>query len=450
MDFNRYRIQYWFRMLLILVTTGFLVYWTPRTALVASPVFLGLVLLYQLFSLLRVVEKPQRDTQRFFDAIRYSDFSQTFNVPGGSKSLKPLKEAFDSVVDAFQKTRAEKEAQYRYLQTVVHHIGIGLVVFNKEGNVNLVNQAARKLFQISHLNHIRGLANFDPALPETLLSLKPGQKHHFQLLDPNTGDHMTLSLLSTQFILQGESCFLVSIQNIQSELEEKELDAWQNLIRVLTHEIMNSITPISSLASTAKQILSQSGKQDEKQWQESLEDVNQAIETIEARSDGLLKFVQSYRQLTRLPKPDFRIVVIRDLIHQIEPLMHPQFEKNQVTLEMNVEPESLEVTADPNLIEQVLINLLKNAMEWAGRKPGGRVVLEAHMGMGGRPMIQIKDNGQGIQKEALEKIFIPFYTTKEDGSGIGLSLSRQIMRLHGGSLSAQSNPGVETIFSLKF
>lgn len=450
MDCNRFRVQFWVRIVLILITTAAMVYWLPKTDLLASPVLLALILLYQLASLLRVMEKPQRDLVQFFDAIRYSDFSRSFSSPGASKSLQPIKEGFDYVVDAFQKARAEKEAQYRYLQTIVHHVGVGLIVFANDGSVNLINQAARKLFQLPHLKHIQGLAGFHPDLPGILLQLKPGQKQHFALYDVKTGDNMTLSLMSTQFVLQGESCFLVSVQNIQSELEEKELDAWQNLIRVLTHEIMNSITPISSLASTAKSVLSQTDLEKPDLSHELLDDVRQAVQTIETRSEGLLRFVQSYRQLTRLPKPEFKIVMIKELFRPIELLMQPQFDQMAVELEIKVEPESLEITADPSLTEQVIINLLKNAMEWTSRKAGGSVRMIASMGLGGRPIIQVFDNGPGIQKEALEKVFIPFYSTKDDGSGIGLSLSRQIMRLHGGSLSVQSEPGIQTVFTMRF
>jgi signal transduction histidine kinase len=261
-----------------------------------------------------------------------------------------------------------------------------------------------------------------------------------------------LFIHATSFIVQNRSLTLISIQNIQSELEEKELEAWQNLIRVLTHEIMNSITPISSLASTANKILEQAQQNIEGQLDvhEVIHDVKQAVQTIDTRSQGLLKFVESYRKLTRLPKPEFQIVSVRKLFEHIIPLMLPKFQEKGILFSQKIEPETLEITADPSLIEQVLINLIQNAVDWSDRNRQIKILLEADLGTAGHPLIRVTDNGPGIEKEALEKIFIPFFTTKQDGSGVGLSLSRQIMRLHKGTISVQSKPDENTIFTLRF
>ena len=394
------------------------------------------------------MEKPQKDINRFFDAIRYSDFTQTFSNPSIDKSLAPMKEAFNKVMDAFQETRAEKEEQYRYLQTVVQHVGIGLLVFKSEGKIDLINQAAKKLFGISTIKQLDDLKQIKSSLPQKIKQLQAGEKSHIKFCHPGSGDFITLSVYSTQFILQSGIYTLVSIQNIQSELEEKELEAWQNLIRVLTHEMMNSITPIVSLASTAQSIIQSSDLITDDN--EPLKDVNEAVQTIKTRGEGLLKFVKSYRQLTRLPQPVFSIIPLNEFLSYLCKLMQPQFVEKHIEFECHVSPITLEITADRNLIEQVLINLIQNALYWCSRKPGGRVSLTASLGPGSRPIIQVIDNGPGIQKQALEKIFIPFFTTKEDGTGVGLSLSRQIMRLHKGNILVKSVPDQETIFTLKF
>jgi nitrogen fixation/metabolism regulation signal transduction histidine kinase len=427
------------------------------TLIFKSQLFILIILIagltvYQVFSLLHVMEKPQRDINRFFEAIRYADFSQSFSDLYVDKSLQHLKENFTRVMSAFQKIRAEKEANYRYLQTVVQNIGVGVLVYKPDGRINLINHSARKLFGIAHITHINKLKEVDTSLPKKIMSLKLNEKTRIRIHLKESGNLLNLSIYKTQFILQEETYILISIQNIQSELEEKELEAWQNLIRVLTHEIMNSITPIASLASTAKGILA--GYSEEKgntpTNQDSLKDVNRAVQTIETRSQGLLNFVQSYRQLTRIPKPDFNIISLRPFFQHIEKLMLSRFKEKYVLLETSVHPSSLEITADRNLIEQVLINLLQNALDWCSRKPNGKVIMKALMGSKGHPLIQVIDNGPGIQKEALEKIFIPFFTTKKDGSGIGLSLSKQIMRLHKGTITAHSIPDKETIFTLWF
>ncbi|HEX3074901.1 MAG TPA: ATP-binding protein, partial [Ignavibacteriales bacterium] len=236
-----------------------------------------------------------------------------------------------------------------------------------------------------------------------------------------------------------------SLQNIQTELEEKEMEAWQKLIRVLTHEIMNSVTPISSLASTVGDLLER-GQKDE----ETIKDIKLAIDTIKRRSDGLIKFVDSYRSLTRIPKPDFQIFQIRELFHRINQLMSIEFRKAGVHFEYSVEPDSLELAADPQLIEQALINMTLNSMQSLSESDNKKIKLAAHLDDRGKTVIKVIDNGPGISEELQEKIFIPFFSTKKEGSGIGLSLSRQIMRSHGGSIRISSKPFVETVFTLKF
>jgi two-component system, NtrC family, nitrogen regulation sensor histidine kinase NtrY len=452
MVFKRLRFQVVIRLLLMLITMGFSCWWIPRSGLGAAPVLIAGLLLIQIAALLRIIEKPRKDLIRFFQAIEYSDFSETFSVSSQDKSLEPMRTAFERVIQAFQKARAEKEAHFRYLQTVVQHVGIGILVFKQDGQIDLVNQSVKKILGIRQLRQIDQLSRLDPNFPLTLKRLESGERTQVQILDPVSEETVTLSLHATRFILQNVPYTLISVQNIQSELEEKELDAWQNLIRVLTHEIMNSVTPIASLASTANRLLGKiMDRIDEcPDWKESIGDVGQAVKTIESRSQGLLKFVESYRSLTRIPKPEFQIVSVRELFDRVSRLMSPKFEEKGIRFSPQVEPESLEITADPNLIEQVLINLLQNAFDWAGQKPGGKIVLSAGMGNTSRPTIQVKDNGPGIEKEVLEKIFIPFFTTKPDGSGIGLSLSRQIMRMHSGNISVQSSSGGETVFTLKF
>jgi signal transduction histidine kinase len=262
-----------------------------------------------------------------------------------------------------------------------------------------------------------------------------------------------LAVYAAEFKLREQKLTLVSIQNIQSELEEKEMEAWQNLIRVLTHEIMNSVTPIASLTATVNDLLtppSGNQKPGEETSAEAMDDIRGALQTIQKRSEGLLHFVDAYRKLTRIPKPQFQIFSITELFARVGQLMRVQMSGKPIHFHTKVEPESLELTADPELIEQVLINLLLNAIQAVEDQKDARIELAARMDQRGRTIIPVADNGPGIIAEALEKIFIPFFTTKQDGSGIGLSLCRQIMRLHSGTISVHSQPNVETIFTLRF
>ena len=228
------------------------------------------------------------------------------------------------------------------------------------------------------------------------------------------------------------------------------MEAWQQLIRVLTHEIMNSITPISSLASTVQSILKTSVQGQTSPDPESLDDINSAVNTIQRRSEGLIHFVNSYRNLTKIPKPNFQIFQISSLFERIQNLMSKELEEKGIKFSQCVTPDSLELTADPELVEQVVINLLINSEHSLESQEGAEISLAASLDERGKILIKVTDNGPGIPEDVLEKIFIPFYSTKKNGSGIGLSLSRQIMRAHGGNIRVASKAGEETVFTLRF
>jgi len=326
-----------------------------------------------------------------------------------------------------------------------------LIAFQHNGEVELINTAAKRLLRVTKLKNIESLESWSKPLVNTLLKLKPRQRALVKVEDENELLH--LALYATEFKLRGQKFSLVSIQNIHSELEEKEIEAWQKLIRVLTHEIMNSITPISSIASTINELLKESLKVQstgEKMKTESLSDVHHAVQTIQKRSQGLLHFVDAYRNLTLIQKPNFQSFSIHELFTRVKKLMEADLKKKPIQLEVSVDPQSLELTADPELVEQVVINLILNSLQAVKGQKKAKIHLDAHTDGRGRILIQVKDNGAGISKENIEKIFIPFFSTKEGGSGIGLSLSRQIMRLHHGSISVHSKPNEETVFTLRF
>jgi two-component system, NtrC family, nitrogen regulation sensor histidine kinase NtrY len=414
-------------------------------------IILGLIILFQIFSLIKYVEKSNQNFVRFLEAIKYEDFSQSFSGKKLGKSFDELKISFNDVLYKFQKTRAEKEEHHRYLQTVVQHIGIGLVSFEADGEVQLVNTAAKRLLKVNVLKNIKTLKVTNPLLVNTLFKLNPGEKKLVKV--ESNGEVQQLVIYGTEFILREQKYTLVSLQNIQTELEEKEMEAWQNLIRVLTHEIMNSITPIASLASTVNNLLidCQNDKKNCAQLEpETIEDISSAAQTIEKRSKGLLNFVESYRKLTRIPRPNFQIFTIFSLFNRIEQLMKSKIREGKISFYTDIDPESLELTADPEMVEQVLINLLLNAIYAVNTKQDGTIKLLAKMNPMGRVIIQVSDNGPGIIPSVVDKIFIPFFTTKQEGTGIGLSLSKQIMRLHRGNISVSSEPGVETVFTLRF
>ena len=416
---------------------------------VGAALLAGLVGLGVAAALVGYTEKPARDLTRFLESLRYDDASQRVTGEGRGRTFDALADAFGRVGDTFQTLRAEREEQARYLQTVVRHVGVALVAFRPDGEVTLVNHAARRLLGLSHLRRLDGLARVSPDLPEALLALGSGERSLVRV-EQEAG---TLVLLAhaAQFRLLDAPYTLVSLQDIGAELEEQEMDAWQRLTRVLTHEIGNSVAPIASLAGTASGLLrTGAGTDADPLAPADVADVREALATIERRSQGLMRFVEAYRSLTRIPKPSFALFRVRALFDDAQTLLRTSFAAAGVALEVDVEPDSLELVADRALVEQVLLNLLLNALQALdGTGSDGRVRLRASIGPNGRPAVEVEDDGPGIPPEALERVFVPFYTTKAAGSGIGLSLSRQVMRLHGGRLLARSRPG-RTVFTLQF
>lgn len=468
MVFKRFGVNVFLRTIILCVSVFILIYLLTRTYFIATPFIVALILIAQIYSLVHYVQKTNRDIARFFDSIKYSDFSQSFRSTVKGSSFEELNEAFTEVIDEFRKTRAEKEEHYRYLQIVIQHIGIGLLAFTQDGAVELTNTAFKRLLKVNSMKNIAELSNISPPLVSALRKIKSGDKVLVKIAADN--ELSQLSIYATEFKLHENHYTLVSLANIQSELEEREMEAWQNLIRVLTHEIMNSVTPIVSLSSTASLLLSDalgekeeggkgqevaitspvSGARPGKINTESLEDVKSALDTISKRSEGLLHFVDDYRNLTRIPVPNFQMIKVSDLFGRIQKLFVDRFRMKKIGYTCTIEPPDLELTADPDLIEQVIINLILNSIGALSSTVSPMIKLIGKVDGRGGTIVQVVDNGSGVPEPLLEKIFIPFFTTRKEGSGIGLSLSRQIMRAHKGGITVHSIPEKETVFTLRF
>ncbi len=421
-----------------------------QTEFIISSSILGALTIFQIVALVRYVERTNRKLTVFLESIRHSDFVSSFSDQGLGRSFDDLNKAFNEVINEFKKARASKEEHYNYLQTVVQHVSIAIIVFRKDGKVDLVNNAFKRIFRMPNLRYIHELSKIDKNLAEMLLHVQAGDSSLVKVFNEN--ELLQLSVHATEFRMRGEDFVLVTLQNIHSELEAKEMDSWQKLIRVLTHEIMNSITPIVSLSSTVKDLLIDEENTRLKQDidLDDVESAQSALNTIERRSQGLLNFVQIYRNLTRIPKPNFRYFPIRELFDRVESLLMPKIQERQIDCTCQAVPPALMLTADPDLIEQVLINLVINAIHAVQDIPNPKIRIVATVTSLNRVTISVSDNGYGIKPDNIEKIFVPFFTSKKEGSGIGLSLSREIMRLHKGSIAVRSKPEVETSFTLHF
>ena len=417
---------------------------------VLALIFLGLVI-FQIRQLVEVVDHANKDLVSFFDAVKFDDLSASFKTDSQDPGIQRLHKELNEAITNLRNSRQEKDSDYLFYKNIVMHVGIGLITFKEEnGKIETFNSAARKLLKITRAETLSDIKEVSETLVNVFMRLRTGGR---ELVRLKLGeDVVQLSVYAIELTLRGENLKLISLQNIQSELEEKEMEAWQNLVRVLTHEIMNSVTPISSLAGTIDDEL-KIHLRDEKEkplQKEQLEDIHLSLQTISKRSEGLIHFVKEFRSLTHIPKPKPVTISVCSLFEEIRMLNKTELLEKNIKLEISIEPEDLTLTADKTMTEQVLINLVKNAIQAFEEQDEKSIVLRGYYNDKMRPVISVKDNGTGIDPEALEKIFIPFYTTKKTGSGIGLSLSRQFMRQHQGTLTVKSTVGTGTEFFMRF
>lgn len=453
MAFDRFRTGLLLQVALLMGTLSGLVLLLVYQQWYITSFCVAILLLDQLYDLIYFVEKTNRELARFIGSIRHSDFTQTFQEQARNESFRELFGEFNQVISSFRQIKADKEAHHLYLQAVVEHIPIGILSVDAQGTIQLINRATRELLQVPHLKNAKSLSRISPELGQAVRTLEHGASRMVALNRP--GKSLLLTLRATTLVSQGQELRILSLQNIRPELEEQEIEAWQKLIGVLTHEIMNSVTPIVSLTSTIRSLVDHelmgppgSPLPDE----DVLQDIRTGLQTIEKRSTGMLHFVQNYRRLTRIPAPQLEPVRIRDLFTGVQHLLKADLAPQAIDFRMPLPDPGLRIDADPELIEQVLINLIKNGVEACrkGDTPCVEVTASLDPQENNRVRIDVRDNGPGIPEEVLDKIFVPFYTTKKEGSGIGLSLSRQIMRLHQGTLRVSSSQPGQTVFSLLF
>ncbi len=418
----------------------------------ATMLTLLLILAMQVSGLLRYVSATNRELSRFLAAVKYADFSQSFRGNRSHSSFQELGAAFDSVIEKFRHERGEKEEQAVYLHAFVQQLPIAVFALHEDGRILLGNQSFHR-FTGRPCHHLDQLRQFDAALGAFVADLRPGHQN-FKLKRPYGALH--LKVTCTLLRQRGQTHKLVSIQDISSDLESQELEAWHNLIRVMTHEIMNSITPLTSLADTARHYIVEAGSAAEKlegnkeELFALLDDAANAATTIGKRGQGLLRFVQSYRTLSRLPQPRPRTFRVKELLQSVVTLMNEPAAAQNTTLSIVCTPETLELNADPELLEQALINLVKNALDAVNGVSGAAINLVADLRERGQIVLIVTDNGCGIDAENLENIFIPFFTTKRGGSGIGMTIVRQIVTQNGGAIRVTSTPGAGTSVTLSF
>ena len=410
----------------------------------------GILSLILVIEIIRYAEKYKRSLSNFILSIKARDYSSLVRNIDDKNSRDILKQAYNTVIEEFRNIQFDKEIKYHYLKTIIEHIKTALLSFDKLGKIEFINKTASDLLGLSANQNIQKLNYSNNKLYSVIKNLKSGDSELIKSEIDNELLH--LSIYATEFKIQENTIKLISLKNITSELNYQELESWQKLIRVLTHEIMNSVTPISSLSNAINETIQENNESRHELAQisdDDFEDIVSSLKTIETRSKGLLRFVSSYKQLTRIPTPDFKLVNLIELLNHCKTLLNQKIKKLNINFSLTAQADSIKSFVDYDLIEQVVINLLINAIDAvaANINPQIQICVKTTES---KTKIIIKDNGKGIKAEDLDKIFIPFYTSKKQGSGIGLSLSRQIMRLHKGNIYVNSAPKKGSEFILEF
>jgi len=406
------------------------------------------IIVLQVIDLFRFTNKSNEELQQFVESVHYRDFSRRFDERNAPLSLQPMRKGFNEITTTFKTITKEKETQYVYLQKILELVDTGILSYeHATGDVMWMNEALKQMLQVPYIKNMQALEKREKEVYDEIIHINPGEKKVVKMKNDRSNFKVLLS--ATAFQTGDKKYKLIAFQNINEALEETESQAWQKLLNVMTHEIMNSVAPISSLADTLKNRL-QAAVSELPERTASIDDLELGIDTIKRRSEGLLKFAETYRNLNKITKLTLQQVYIRDIFETLHRLMEPTLEKKNIELEIILKDPDLMLQADVNLLEQVLINLVINAAEAVKDRPEPRILLSAYITPGNRVVIKIADNGVGMPEEIMDKIFIPFFSTRKTGSGIGLSLCKQIMMLHKGSIQVQSKEGEGTAFLLQF
>jgi two-component system, NtrC family, nitrogen regulation sensor histidine kinase NtrY len=449
MAFSRFRTGLALRIAALALTIVGAVWMIAQTRWYVTISLVLATALAQIVALVRMATQSSREVARFLDAISFDDASQSFSGLLADSAHSELGLAMTRVLTQLRLVRSEREEQARYFQTLIAHVPVALISADEHGRVQLLNMAARRLFGTA-LAQTTQFARHGEAFAVGMESIRPGTAAILRMERP-TGT-LQLKVAVTELALGGVRYRLISLQNIESEMSAQEMVAWQTVIRVMAHEVMNSLTPVSSLSATALDLVT--GVIEHLPADDphaiALRDAAEALETVTRRSQGLLHFVQNHRRLTKHLVTQIEVAPLQRIFARLHRLLANDLAARDIHLTTSVEPETLDIAADIELLDQALINLVRNAIEALRDTPEGRIILSAHRDPDGRVAIVVADNGPGVAPDQREKIFVPFFTTKRQGSGVGLTLVRQIATAHNATVDVSNTPGGGATVSMRF
>jgi len=450
MIFRRFTILLAVRLSLVGGVMAAVIWLLLRPGFHSATIITAVVLLILIAELWTVVSRTNREVARFLDAAKYADYSQRFDFKKDGAGFKALGDAFTQIIERMRERSTRHELEVRRLRALIEHIPVPLLTLHSDESVTLQNNAARRLFGAEHVTALPDLRKFGFRFAEAVATAVPGDRQLVTFDVEGIEYHLTLA--TTEVNIAGNSERLISLQDIQSELDATQAQAWEELVRVLTHEIMNSITPVTSLAKTAVEFVADVVRKDKagEALGEDLEDLRDAITTVARRSDSLTQFVDSYRQISRMAPPEKKRVRLGDLFESAGKLASAEWPDSRVDFSIEIMPSELDVYADRDLLEPVLLNILRNAWQSTLNTAKPEILLQGRLNKRSNVVIEVSDNGPGVPDAIARKVFVPFFTTKESGSGVGLALARQVMIAHGGFIRLSRNEKGGATFSLTF
>jgi two-component system nitrogen regulation sensor histidine kinase NtrY len=401
-------------------------------------------------SLVRYINYTNRELESFLAGLKFGDFQQSYTISHLGPSFRGLEKTLQFTVEKFKKLRTQKEQQAIYFQSLVQHIPIPFFIVHGDHRVEILNNATRRTFNVADITNTGELANFGAAFQRDVLQIQPGESVLTTIELAGTREYFIMA--ATQLTTRGRIHKLISLQNVQGQIDATELATWQNLLRVTSHEILNSLAPVSSCAQTAKTLVDDALEREvaDQHLQEDLQDIRESLGTVLRRSEGLTRFIQSYRQLSRMPPPKRKAIRLQGYFGRVESLVRGELARKHIELSFSHDPPSLTVLADEDMLDQALINLIRNAANALAEVSDAMISVTAYTDSKQRTVLEIQDNGPGVPLELAEQIFIPFFTTRTQGSGVGLALVRYIMLSHGGKAIYDRNELGGATFRLIF